>query len=134
MDLCNTGPFPNDVELVGDVDQLPAFDLRVAQGNPFLELFRVQAEVALQGLLQGVNDEVQKVGFIFDVTISAGEYDPIGTSGRQDLGAGRFQVREQPASRAAIPGSLPGDDTVVHRLVVKELDAFVERRVDDRFE
>ena len=51
MDLSRAWSFSNEVELVSDIHQLPAFDLRMAFGHPLLKPGRVQFGMALQGLV-----------------------------------------------------------------------------------
>jgi hypothetical protein len=79
---------------MGDVHQRPGLDLGVTLLNPGLEGIGIELWVALEGEVDGVDDEVQKIGFIVWIALRAGEYHPVGAARIQEVHPGSPQMLE----------------------------------------
>src|SRR5690348_7775184 len=104
VDLLGMGRSTEHVELVGDVDQLAALDLRPAGSGPLAQTAGVERGVAGKRALYRIDDEVQKGGFIRRVAAPHRHHDPVGAAGGEDLRAGCLQMSQQVPPRAAVAG------------------------------
>ena len=78
------------IQLVGDIDQFTGFDLAVALGDPGLKAAGGQFRLTVQGLADGVDDEVEKISLIAGIAVRAGKDHPGGTARGDRPGARLF--------------------------------------------
>ncbi len=107
-----------EIQLVGDVNQFLPLDLSVALGHPGPEIGPGQFGVALQGLLDGMDDEMEKVSLIPGIAVRTGEDQPVGAARRQQRSSRGGQMREKPAAGAAAAGRPAVDAAFVHAAVI----------------
>src|SRR3989339_592784 len=89
------------IQLVGDIDQFPGFDLAVALGDPGLKAAAVQFRVTVQGLADGVDDEMEKKSLIAGIAVRAGEAHPVGAARGDQASARLLEAPKESASGAA---------------------------------
>jgi hypothetical protein len=63
--------------VIGDVDQLIPLDLGVTLTDPGVKTLAVQFRMPSQSSVDRVDNEVQKIGFVGSVAITAGEDDAV---------------------------------------------------------
>jgi hypothetical protein len=68
----------DEINLVGDEDQLAVFHLPVAASDPGFEPLRIQLGRILQSALDGVDDEMKKIGLIGGIAARMREDNPVG--------------------------------------------------------
>lgn len=122
------------VELVGDVDEFARFDLAMARFDPAGEARRVDVGMLDERGVHGVDDEVEKVGFIVRVASSGGKDKPVGATGIQHLHTGFLHGVKEVAACVAVTGWLPVGDAFVHGAVIEGFDVGIEHGVDGRLE
>src|SRR3989339_1361343 len=90
-----------EIKLVGDIDQFPGFDLAVALGDPGLKAAAVQFGITVQGLADGVDDEMEKKSLIAGIAVRAGEDHPVGAARGDQASARLLEAPKESASGAA---------------------------------
>jgi len=55
---------PTKINLMSDIDQVPAFDLCVTRRQPGSELVGIQLWATSQSLVDGVQDEMQEIRLV----------------------------------------------------------------------
>ncbi len=104
---------------MGYVHQLPPFDLSMAPPDPLGKTLRVELLASIQGLVDGVYYEVEKVGFILKISAGSGEDDPVRGARVQYFCAARPQMAEKPAARSTPSRRSVGVRASVHHSVVE---------------
>ena len=126
-------PFLNitqKIQLVGDIDQFSGFDLAVALVDPGLKAAAGQFRVTVQGLADGIDDEVEKVSLIPGIAVRAGKDHPVGAARRDQAGARLFEAPEESAPGAtAARGPAPAA-AGIHGAVIQGFDQGVQVRIN----
>src|SRR3989339_1427350 len=111
-----------EIQLVGDIDQFPGFDLAVTLGDPGLKAAAVQFGITVQGLADGVDDKVEKKSLIAGITVRAGKDHPVGAARDHQAGARRPEAPEESAPGAATARGPAPATPPVHGAVIQGFD------------
>src|SRR5262249_31737465 len=87
-----------------------------------------------QSGVDGVDDEVQEIGFICGVAVGTGEDHPVGAASSEYLGTGGLEMGEKMPPSMTVPGQFASHQALIHRLVIAGLNGPIKLRVDLRLE
>ena len=123
-----------EVQLMRDVHQRSCLDLGMALGDPARQAAGFELWMAAQGGADGMDNEMQEIGFIAGIALGAGEDDPVGAARLQNLHPSRAQMCEQVPPGATVTRQVAGNTPLVHGLMIERLDLRIECRVDLRLQ
>src|SRR4051794_32684286 len=116
----------DDVELVGDEDELPGLQLAVALSQPALDGRNGKIGVGPQRLFHQPEDAAEEVLLVPGVVSRTGKDHPVGTAEFDDLGPARGEDMIEVTPGGAVAGRSSSRHAVVHRVVVARLNSVFE--------